>query len=288
MINNKKIIWLASYPKSGNTWFRIFLANLFSGSDKPIDINELRETSIASNRQMFDEVAGIASSDLTKQEIENLRPLVYEKLAENSNQPIFLKIHDAFINTSENKPLVSENASLKAVYIIRNPLDIAVSFAHHLGVTYEKSVRILCNNNYAFCKKNNKLHNQLEQKLFSWSGHVKSWTHQTVLPVIVLRYEDMLADTYFYFLKALEFLELKFDNEIINKAIENSAFSELQKQEKEFGFREKAPETELFFRKGQYGNWRKELPRPLVNRIISRHFEIMELFDYIDKQGKTK
>ena len=77
-------------------------------------------------------------------------------------------------------------------------------------------------------------------------------------------------------------------NEIINKAIENSAFSELQKQEKEFGFREKAPETELFFRKGQYGNWRKELPRPLVNRIISRHFVIMELFDYIDKQGKPK
>lgn len=72
MNNNKKIIWLASYPKSGNTWFRIFLANLFSGAKQPANINELQDTSIASNRQMFDEAAGIASSDLTPQEIEIL------------------------------------------------------------------------------------------------------------------------------------------------------------------------------------------------------------------------
>lgn len=288
MENNKKIIWLASYPKSGNTWFRIFLANLFSCSNQPTNINELQETSIASNRQMFDEVAGIASSDLTPQEIESLRPSVYDKLAENSVQPIFLKIHDAFIYTAEKRPLISENASFKALYFIRNPLDIAVSFKHHLAVSYEKSVQILNDENYAFCSKNNRLHNQLEQKILSWSGHVKSWTHQTVLPIFVLRYEDMLADTHFYFHKALEFLDLKFNDKIIRKSIEYSDFKELQKQEKEKGFKEKAPEAELFFRSGYCGTWQKELSRSLVKKVISEHFEIMKLFNYIDNQGNPK
>ena len=73
--NGKNIIWLASYPKSGNTWFRIFLTNLLQKHTSPANINELTGGPIASSRQLFDELTGIDSSDLTFDEIEKLDTL---------------------------------------------------------------------------------------------------------------------------------------------------------------------------------------------------------------------
>ena len=68
----KKIVWLASYPKSGNTWFRVFLSNLLSKANQPVDINNLFAAPIASNRQLFDEATGLSSSDLTADEMNGL------------------------------------------------------------------------------------------------------------------------------------------------------------------------------------------------------------------------
>ena len=285
MADNKKIIWLASYPKSGNTWFRIFLSNLFSSKDEPADINDLQDTTIASNRQLFDDTTGLSSADLTMPEIEKLRPFVYESIAERAENPVFLKIHDAFIFTSEGIPLVSENASQKAIYFIRNPLDIAVSFAHHLNVSFEKSVDIMCNEEYAFCNRTDRLHNQLEQRLFSWSSHVKSWIKQSIIPIKVFRYEDMLSDTLNIFTEAVKFAGLDFSNEAIQKAIKHSEFNELQKQEIDKGFKEKAPVSELFFRKGRSGTWKNELPENCVKKIITIHSEIMWKYNYLDDRG---
>ncbi|MCP5028332.1 MAG: sulfotransferase domain-containing protein, partial [Actinomycetia bacterium] len=78
----KPIVWLASYPKSGNTWFRTFLANLLRDDEDPVDINELRTGSIASARNPFDIHTGLEASDLTQDEIDLLRPGVYRRMAE--------------------------------------------------------------------------------------------------------------------------------------------------------------------------------------------------------------
>jgi hypothetical protein len=285
MISDKKIIWLASYPKSGNTWFRIFISNLFSSKTEPIDINELQDTTIASNRQLFDDIAGISSADLTKSEIEKLRPDVYEKMAAQSEVLLFMKIHDAFIFTSDGVPLVSETASKKIIYFVRNPLDVAVSFAHHLGVQVEKSVDIMCDDKYAFCNRTDRLHNQLEQRLFSWSNHIKSWTDQTIIPIKVIRYEDMLTNTFKVFSEAIKYIGMDYPDEIIQKAINHSSFSELQKQELSKGFKEKAPVADLFFRKGCNGTWREELSESCVKKLVTVHSEIMMKFGYLDKKG---
>jgi hypothetical protein len=285
---SKKIIWLASYPKSGNTWFRIFLSNLFSSKNVPVDINELQDTTIASNRQLFDDITGLSSADLTLQEIEKLRPHVYKRMAENSVGPLFMKIHDAFIFTNEKIPLVSEDASQKAVYFIRNPLDVAVSFAHHLAVPFEKSVKIMCNEDYAFCNRTDRLHNQLEQRLFSWSTHVKSWTEQSIIPVKVIRYEDMLTDTLRIFKEAIKFAGLEYSVENIKNALKFSSFDELQKQETNKGFKEKAPVDTMFFRRGKAGSWRDELPEHCINKLVSAHTEIMRKFGYLNENGNPK
>lgn len=281
----KKIIWLASYPKSGNTWFRVFLANLLSKKEAPVDINELYDTTIASNRQIFDETTGVNASDLSLSEIESLRPRVYETLAKESDEKLYFKIHDAFIYTKSDHPLVSELASFKALYILRNPLDVAVSFSHHLSVSVQKAIEIMEDESYAFCNRTDKLFNQLEQRLFSWSGHVKSWTTQQIVPVQVIRYEDMLYSTFETFSKGVEFIEIETEPDKIVKAIQNSNFNELQRQEKEHGFKERAYGTTSFFRQGKAGNWRQVLTQSQTERIIKVHGDIMMQYGYLDKSG---
>ncbi|KAB2870631.1 MAG: sulfotransferase domain-containing protein, partial [Bacteroidales bacterium] len=95
----RKIVWLASYPKSGNTWFRVFLSNLLSESDQPADINNLYATPIASSRELFDEATGLSSAELTLDEIDILRPGVYSYAARNSKEILFQKVHDAWLLT---------------------------------------------------------------------------------------------------------------------------------------------------------------------------------------------
>jgi len=197
-----------------------------------------------------------------------------------------MKIHDAFLYTSENRPLISENAGLKALYFIRNPLDIAVSLAHHLSASMDKAVENLNNESFSFCNRTDKLHNQLEQRLLSWSSHVLSWKEQKVIPIKILRYEDMINNTFYTFSEALKFIGIeKSDSEIL-MAIKFSSFIELQKQEKEKGFIEKAPGSDPFFRKGKIGSWREELTPSQVSKIITKHSFLMKMFGYIGGSGE--
>lgn len=280
-IDYKRIVWLASYPKSGNTWFRAFLANLLRNSNVPADINELEGGPIASSRQLFDEATGLSSADLLPDEIEKLRPLVYEYIAQQSEDVVFHKIHDAFTTTSDGKPLVPESATKVVIYFVRNPLDVAVSFAHHSNLGFDVIVKAMNTNEYAFCNKPSKLHMQLTQRLLTWSNHIKSWVDNSNLPIIVIRYEDMKLAPFETFSKAVQFCGLNFNDSQIAEAIAKSDFNELKRQEKEKGFREKSPESESFFRKGKIGSWKEELSAELVEIIIKNHFEMMGRFGYL-------
>jgi len=281
----RKIVWLASYPKSGNTWFRVFLSNLLSKENNPVDINSLYATPIASNRELFDEATGLSSSDLTPEEIDNLRPGVYEYAAQNTKELLFQKIHDAWLMTESGEPMFSKKVTRSVIYFVRNPLDIAVSFSNHLSKPLDVTARLMADESYAFSNTPNRLHNQLRQRLLTWSGHVHSWVDKSDLPIIVLRYEDMKADTYLYFSKAVDFIGIKTTNAEIKRAISHSDIKEMQKQEAEKGFKEKPANAPAFFRKGIAGSWRTELPEVLIKSICNDHREMMVRFGYLDEQG---
>ena len=278
-----KIIWLASYPKSGNTWFRVFLSNLRGETETPADINDLHATPIASARNLFDEALGVESSDLTLAEIDRLRPEIYAHIAAEADEDLFMKVHDAYSITDSNLPMFPGSATRCAIYFLRNPLDVAVSFAHHSGWDYDTAIARMASHDSSFCDKQKKLHNQLRQKLFSWSGHVKSWTENTEIDVCMIRYEDMKQDPFPTFKRAVDFAGLSFDAEDIEKAIQMSEFEKLRTQEKENGFYEKSPVSETFFRKGIIGSWREELKSDQVRRIIQDHKEVMHQFGYLDE-----
>ncbi len=280
----KQIIWLASYPKSGNTWFRVFLSNLLQRPMKPININELQTMGMASSRKLFDEWCGVAASDLSLDEVEDVRPGVYEAISQHSKADVFFKIHDALTCTSSGQPIVSEKASKAAIYFIRNPLDVAVSFAHHSSWSFDKSIAAMNDPDYAFASSCNKFHTQLRQRLLSWSEHVRGWTEHAYFPTLLIRYEDMQARPLATFKAAAAFVDIESSDEEISRALAFSDIRELQQQESLHGFKEKKfAESSRFFRKGKVGSWRDELSPQQVNRVISDHRDIMQKYGYLDE-----
>lgn len=277
------ITWLASYPKSGNTWLRIFLTNYLHDGSAPADINDLDGGPIASARAWFDEWAGIEASLLTDDLIDQLRPEVYRCMLRESPQPLYIKAHDAWQRTGRGEGMFPADVTAGVLYILRSPLDVAASFANHLGVEVQQAVDHLCAPGFALSRSHNGLSTQLRQFMGSWSGHVRSWVDESRLPVQVLRYEDMQRDPQAAFAQVVRFCGLPYSEERLSKAIRFSAFDGLKQQEREKGFHEK-PMTisQSFFRHGRAGGWRSELTPAQANQIITAHAETMHRFGYLN------
>lgn len=276
-----RIDWLASYPKSGNTWLRVLLANYFGEDDEPQDINSLGVTrGIASARWLFDSIFGIASSDLHPAEIEALRPELYRILAQRSEVRFWLKVHDSCGTTAGGGCLFPPEATGVAVYIVRNPLDVAVSNAFHDGHRdMARAVEKMCDATMTVAGGNAP---QLPQRLGDWSAHVTSWVDRPDIPVLVVRYEDMLADAAAVLERVLGFArpELAIDPRQVARAVHHSRIEALQAAEDATGFRETAPGATRFFRNGRADDWRHHLSPAQVARIRDHHLVVMQRFGY--------
>lgn len=279
------IIWLASYPKSGNTWFRAFLSQIQSGEALP-DLDSIGYR-MPSNRSIFDHYVGIDSAVLTHGEADLLRPKVYELLAESAAEEVsFLKTHDAFTFLPSGEPLLSGKASLGAIYLIRNPLDVAVSQAFHAGhEDFDRAVGDLCDPAANLAGKPGKFEGQLRQQLLTWSGHVRSWLGATI-PVHVLRYEDMKMSPLDSFRGAIRFARLTHDDEAVQQALDRCRLDRLQELEDRSGFAERWPSSRRFFRKGKVGGWREFLSAAQARKVIDRHREVMREFGYLTENDE--
>lgn len=280
------IVWLASYPKSGNTWFRAFISNLLSEESHEVSINHLRTNGIFSSRSIVDYMTGIETSNLTADEIDRLRPTVYNHLAQTIEKELFIKVHDAYTYLEDGTPLLG-TVNAKAIYIMRNPLDIAVSFANHASREFNQIIRTMNDLSFGFCNTPNRLSNQLKQRLLTWSQHVESWTQAAEIPVHLMRYEDMKTDPVKTFTEAVSFMGLVCSNEQIRRAIELSDFTILKAEEEQNGFREKPYRTESFFRTGESGDWRNHLSDVQRDQIIADHAKVMRKYGYLDNEGKV-
>jgi hypothetical protein len=277
----KRIIWLASYPKSGNTWLRAFLTNYQQNRDEPADINELLGGPIASSRKLFDEWVGVEASDLTPATTARLRPLVYQKIAENSKETLFLKIHDANLLINNEFPLIPTDVTQGAIYLVRNPLDVAISFADHTGATLDRVIRNMGDSEFRFAGRDERLDEQLPQHLGTWSEHVHSWVDHDKFPVLVIKYEDLLTDPFERFGDIIRFGGLLFDHERLQRAIAFSSFNVLKEQEQIKGFKERSAHSKVFFRQGSAGKWQEVLSLEQGNRVIQDHRVMMERFGYL-------
>jgi hypothetical protein len=277
------IIWLASYPKSGNTWVKLFLSAYLGNPNAsiPFDINKmLIPFSLFPTNKLikkfnfdFSNFENIAEHWIQMQEYLNL----------GSKENILVKTHNAMCTINGNKFTNKQN-SLGAIYLVRDPRDIVISYSSFLKKSHDEVAATIFNSK-SFEQSN------IDGKQFdftligSWSDNYNSWKNYKSIEVLVIKYEDMISDTQNTFTKIIKYLNkidnIKIDNEKIKSCINLTSFKNLRKIEEEKGFIEKGF-GEFFFRKGRVGDWKDKLNQDLVKKIEEKFKLEMKELGYID------
>jgi aryl sulfotransferase len=278
-MSTPQTVWLASYPKSGNTWVRAMLAALTSDDDE-LDINHLGGGPIASGRPHIERWLGCASTDLTHEEIEWVRPLCDAALDHKLHDVRVRKIHDA-LWTSAGAPIVPPASTRAAIYLVRDPRDVAVSLAHHSGGSVEWAVTALAAPSTAMLDAPREIEMQTRQHLGTWSRHFEGWTEHELFPVHVVRYEDVAADPVVQLAGLAEFAGLEASADRLAAAVRSARFEALRDQEKRVGFNERPGRDRPFFRRGEAGAWRDELDPELARRVEHDHAAAMRRCGYL-------
>ena len=272
------ILWLASYPKSGNTWMRAFLAHLLPDAPRPLDPNKLggafsqAESSIGWYRRLDPRPL----EQWQAEDFARARPRVHEAIAASRSTTTFCTTHCAMMAV-HGHPAVNMAVSTGAIYIVRNPLDVALSYADFLARPADEVATMMATENYTFPPTPR----NAPEVLGSWSQHVASWTAPQNRRVHTVRYEDLLSAPSKHFRAVVRFLGLDMPRGRIERAIRHASFATLARQEAALGFSERPPHQKRFFRKGTAGQWRKELAPQQVARICAAHRRQMARFGYL-------
>ena len=278
------IIWIASFPKSGNTWTRTFLHNFVkiqSGEEETQRINELNRFSTWDiNKKYYTKFLGYTPGPDHRREIAGVRHKVHQQIADAGDGVIFVKTHHALV-MDRGHSTINFSVTSGAIYIIRNPLDVAISYAHHMNSSIDSAIERMGTENV----ETDITEKTVYEVYGSWSQHVWSWTRTPHRAIIVMRYEDMVADPYAAFGRLTQHLSLNGTKEQLAEAIDRSSFEKLKEQEDKEGFREKPKSAERFFREGRSDQWKEVLTPLQVERIIRDHGEQMMRFGYLKNDG---
>ncbi|KGM88239.1 Sulfotransferase domain protein [Roseovarius mucosus DSM 17069] len=274
----RSIIWLASYPKSGNTWTRLFLANYLMNAQEPVPINQAHRFAVGDAVvKMYNRVAGreIDPTDLSL--CLRLREGVLRGIVANNADVNFVKTHNARV-APERIDLIPDRYTRSAIYIIRNPLDMVLSYARHYGITQEDAAQKICHPDNG----NLPTETSVAQYLSTWDLHVKSWMAYAPWKRLIVRYEDLLDNPETHFAKVLDLVGVPVDKTRLQRAIRFSSFDELSRQEEEQGFIERPEQSEKFFGKGQKDQWKTDLDPALAEMIRSKMGETMKRYGYLE------
>lgn len=275
------IVWLASYPKSGNTWLRAMLTHLLHNPGKDFSVNALAGGIEGGDRHALDDACAISSAEMTAAELLPYRALLHRQMAAETAAPFFVKTHDQYACAANGTALFPADASRAAVYIVRNPLDVALSFAHHSQHAIDETIARMADPGAMLNVWPDRISDLLPVHLGHWSDHVARWTTQTAIPLCLLRYEDMLADPAAALARVAKIAGLDATHAAIAAAAESSSIAALQAREAIEGFTEKPANMPNFFRSGRAGEWTAALTAAQAGRIVADHHERMALLDYL-------
>ena len=280
----QKIIWISSYPKSGNTWIMFLIANYFFNIERKDNFEIVNKNIIK-----FPPASLIKKFTTKKELIENPYNISKYWLKAQEQAKImkgnvaFLKNHNALVSVNGNE-FTNENFSLASIYIIRDPRDVVVSYAHYSNLAFDKVIQNLCDKNLYYNLTDYHDFPDIEI-LGSWKFHYISWRDGVPnMPKIIVRYEDLIKDSYSCFYKIINFLSkilnFKLDEEQVKFSVENSKFEKLQKNENKFGYIKNNSNTN-FFHSGKIQQWKNILNKSQIKTIENTFKEEMELLGYL-------
>ena len=273
----RKIFWLASYPKSGNTWVRMFLDVYVTGF--PVKFNSAyKYVNIDHDRGMLQLVSAKPVNELTLQEQFMYHPAMIANLLHTAKtKDIVVKTHNARITVS-GMPLVPTPLTGGTIYVVRDPRDIAISYASHLGLPIDTVINTMANEEHMATSRETKLFHLMS----SWSLHVNSWIRSD-FPITIVKYEDLLTDPWGMFTSVLNFLGIvDIDRAAFDFALEQSSFQVLSDMEDAQGYIERSSVSkDKFFRVGKAGQWKSQLTAPQLKKIFEDHGQVMEELGYV-------
>ena len=256
-----KIIWIASYPKSGNTFVRLVLGSYFytpDGITKNFDA--IKNIITINNYNLYKNLKNFPSKNnfnKVPQSISAFWQDAQKMLSEKIKKNLFIKTHNCMAEIL-NKKFTNEKYTKCFIYIVRDPRSVSISYKHHFNTSYENAVKQIMNVNLI---DNDPINNiKVPELISSWSVHYNSWKDFVNKGNgIIIKYEDLKDKTEETFYKIFEFLgnfiNFKLDKEKLTRTINSNTFNNLQKIEKEEGFDEKPKVAEKFFRKGINNEW---------------------------------
>tara|TARA_S200000501_G_C20765020_1_gene717888 strand:- start:111 stop:929 length:819 start_codon:yes stop_codon:yes gene_type:complete len=271
------ILWLASYPKSGNTFLRALLSNYLINDNKDV-FTKMKGIQSFPKKKSFE---GIVDDDLIKKDKMQIFKyfLSAQKKINKNNKLFFVKTHN-FFGSINGYEFTNEENTIGAIHIVRDPRAVAVSYAYHADVPFEKSVDLL------LAERRFGLNDggYLEARM-SWKIHLQSWL-RCPFPKLLIKYEDLNNDTYNTFKRILIFInqflgdKIKIQDDKINETIEICSFKNLSKLENELGFEDKA-KNKKFFRKGENKEWENVLAPELIKKIENNFLDELKKLKYI-------
>ena len=280
------IVWIASYPKSGNTWLRSLIASYFFTNDGVFNFDLLKNIPSYPSAPFFEKYP-----DKFEYPEATAKYWIHqqEQINNNSNKLVFLKTHNALCKINGYSFTNSKN-SLGAIHIIRDPRNVISSISNHYQIDLNEALNFMNTPNKAIIEK--KKHRYLGfNALFSWSLNNKSWFECQKFPVLTVKYEDLERETFetfkkiFEFIKKLSRLKEDFNQKKARLAIETCNFEKLQKLEKEKGFDEaitkkNSSEKIKFFNLGSKNNYKDLLNKNLIDQMNLYYQDELKKYDY--------
>lgn len=273
-----KNIFLASYPKSGNTWMRAIISNLYN-FDKDFNLKTLKSIPLLSIKKNFDEFENKIYSDNNVLHFDWVSKNIIDCqkiLNKKSNHLNIFKTHSA-----RHKKFTNETVNAGFIYIIRDPRDVVVSLKNFIGISLDEAI-----NQVVFNRKlMSKMHGA-QELVSTWELNVQSWLNYNSVPRLIIKYEDLKQHTKVVIIKIMEFLNkihrlnINLSDQDIDTIIENTSFGNLKKLEDKNGFKE-ASKHSKFFRSGNLNQWKDILSNTQVQIIDNNLQLLMKYFNYI-------
>ena len=282
------IVWLSSYPKSGNTYLRSLIAAYIYSNDGIFNFNVLDKTTIQfPNKYVFEQI-GVNTNDHFVLHKNYLKAQEFITKIGKRNDIQFVKTHSSCASFQDQK-FLSFKTTLGVIHIVRDPRNVVSSYSNHFQVSQEESVFTLTNN--LVLGQNSRTHPPTH--VGSWKFHYNSWKSlKATNRYLLVKYEDLLEDPENVLIKVLNFIyklgnaKISIDQMKIKNVISSTQFEKMQKLEREIGFKESKIDKMTgkkinFFNLGKQNKWQNILDQKLISKIESA-FEIeMKELNYL-------
>ncbi len=273
------IIWLASYPKSGNTWVRAFISAYYYSLNGEFDFSLLNKIKQYPDKEFFNKEFD-SVEDVSREWMSSQKKIIQSKTIK------FFKTHSC-LGDYNDRPFTTSETTLGGIYIVRDPRNIFTSIKNHFSMSDEEAFKMLTDKNRGLISDEGIFSSYTF--ISSWSNHYISWIKNNKFRRLIIKYEDLINNTYETFRDIAVFSNTLLNitdgvnKEKLKSAIETTNFKKLKHYEIKEGLHNSVTNFKkwrnihkenknLFFNLGPENNWKNKINKEISNKI-EKYFE---------------